>query len=264
IVVSERGVDPDRGETRRLADRLLRPLTDAYIGNSADVAEFIRSSHRIEAADPRVFEVGNGIDTGVFYPAPVKPGSGPIRLITASRLVASKRLDFAVEILRRLTRSREAELLVIGDGPERPHLEHLAQELPVRFVGHVSERLELADMLRGADVFLMTSETEGLPNAILEALSCGIPVVASDAPGVRNAAGVGVTLIDGDEDVWCRAILDAARRGRSSEPLGNNRVSSFDQVARRHLEVFHWALQRRQGEAIRRRKLGNSTFTEVL
>ncbi len=265
IVVSERGVDDLRTPTRRVADRVLAGSTDAYIGNSTDVTDFIRSAHRIDAQDPRVFEVGNGMDLDTFTPATRQtPGQRP-RLIMASRLVASKRVDMAIEVFRKLTNTADVEMVIVGDGPERDSLERQAAGLSITFLGHVSDRKALAESLRLADVFLMTSATEGLPNALLEALASGVPVVAANVPGIRSAAGPGVTLVDGSPDAWCHAILDAIRQGKPGVSLVGDRVSSFDAVAVRHLEVFNWALERSQDFGQKRRhQLGHPTSSEVL
>lgn len=265
VVVSERGVDDLRTPTRRIADRLLAHSTDAYIGNSPDVTDFIRSAHQIDAEDSRVFEVGNGMDFDIFTPGGQRDPGRKAQLITASRLVAGKRVDMAIEVFRKLSKTADVEMVIVGDGPERSSLEQQASGLPVSFLGHVSDRKALAESLKMADVFLMTSATEGLPNALLEALACGVPVVAADVPGIRSAAGPGVSLVGGDTDAWCHAILDVIRQGKPGASLVGKRVSSFDDVAVGHLAVFKWALEKSQDFGQKRRhQLVRPTSSEVL
>jgi glycosyltransferase involved in cell wall biosynthesis len=247
LVVSERGIDLRRQRALGAINRVLRPTTDAYIGNSTAVTDFIRSTHGVGAGDSRVFEIPNGLDTDIFHPNThsIRPNRGRVRLIGVGRLIRSKRFDLAVSLLPTLTSVIDAELVLVGDGPERTRLEQLARGLPVTFLGHVSDREELSDVLRSADILVMPSESEGYPNAVLEALACGLPVVAADIPGNRAAAGEGVRLVDDDADSWCRAIVDALQDGPVSVSRVAGRVLSFDQVALRHLDVFKMALDRR-------------------
>lgn len=246
VVVSERGIDPRSQRALGAINRMLRPMTDAYIGNSKAVTDFIRLTHGVGASDPRVVEIPNGLDTDIFHPNEhANRPDGRVRLIGVGRLIPSKRFDLAISLLPRLSVLIDAELVIVGDGPERARLEALAHGLPVSFLGHVSGRQELAEVLRGADVLVMPSESEGYPNAVLEALACGLPVVASDIPGIRAAAGVGVRLVDEGEESWCRAIVDTLHDGPLTGSRVAGRVLSFDQVALRHLDVFKMALDRR-------------------
>jgi glycosyltransferase involved in cell wall biosynthesis len=245
MVVSERGAD-DHRSLLQVVNRLLRGVTDAFIGNSPAVVDFLRRTSGISADDSRLAVIPNGLDGGVFHSAsrPSRHGGSPWRLVAVGRLIRSKRFDRAVWLLRRLRESHDAELVIVGDGPERRRLEILAQHQPVRFLGHVADRHALADALRASDVLLMPSMSEGYPNAVLEALACGTPVVASDIPGNRALAGAGVYLVDSDEELlWStRAALD---EGPLEPGLVAGRILSFDEVARRHLAVFEGALARR-------------------
>jgi alpha-1,6-mannosyltransferase len=153
----------------------------------------------------------------------------------------------AISVLADLVKAVDVELVIAGDGPERARLESLAEGVPVTFFGHVSDRSALADLLRSSDILVMPSASEGYPNAVLEALACGLPVVASDVPGIRAAAGVGVRLVDGNKsDAWCKAILEALTAPPVTSPQIADRILSFDEVARRHLDVFEAAIARRR------------------
>jgi glycosyltransferase involved in cell wall biosynthesis len=109
-------------------------------------------------------------------------GDGPL-LLTPARLVAWKGIDHSIRALRR---TQDVRLLVAGDGPAEPTLRALAQAEGiadrVTFVGRVS-REQLALYFRAADYTLLYSGYEGLSHTLLESLSAGTPVIASDKGG---------------------------------------------------------------------------------
>ena len=102
-------------------------------------------------------------------------------------LIPGKSVQTALYALSGLP--KEYKLTIIGDGPDKTALTSLATTLGldkrVCFVGHVSPK-KIPDWLNKADVFVMTSRSEGRPNAILEAMAAGLPIVGSDIPGIRE------------------------------------------------------------------------------
>ena len=247
LVISERGIEDHRQMATEVINRILRPATDGFIGNSTAVTDFIRQSHGVRTNDPRVVLIPNGLDPGVFHPIDEadSDSSRRQRIIGVGRLVPSKRFDMAISVLAHLVKVVDIELVIAGDGPERKRLEVLAEGLPVTFLGHLSDRRTLADTLRSCDILVMPSAREGYPNAILEALACGLPVVASNVPGIRAAAGVGVTLVDDSTEAWVNAIVEAFTAPPVTSSQIADRILSFDEVARRHLEAFVAAIARR-------------------
>jgi glycosyltransferase involved in cell wall biosynthesis len=170
-------------------------------------------------------------------------------LITVGRLIPSKRFEFAIDLLARMQSTYKIDLKVVGDGPERSRLEARARDLPVTFLGHISDREALANLLRVSDVLLMPSASEGQPNAILEALACGVPVVATDIPGHHGLVGPGVFLAGLDLDQWISQVDRALALRSLPEADVEDRLLSHDEVALRHLAVFEAAISRRQLQA---------------
>ena len=107
---------------------------------------------------------------------------GPVVLGVGS-LIERKDFPTLIQAFAHLKRSRYARLIVLGEGPERPRLEQLVSQLGldglVAMPGFVAN--PLAYMAK-ADVFALSSRIEGMPTAIIEALACGSPVVATDCP----------------------------------------------------------------------------------
>lgn len=122
-------------------------------------------------------------------PKKVPSKDGP-RLITLARMMPQKRLDVLLKAFSLLERP-DARLTILGDGPLRPALEKLARTLgienQVEMPGFVEDALPA---LRTADLFVLSSDYEGLPAAVIEALACNVPVVTTDSfPAARAMLG---------------------------------------------------------------------------
>ena len=132
-----------------------------------------------------------GIDLNHFRPADKEAAkarlgvSGPL-LLSVGALVPVKGQALAIAALAQLP---DASLVLAGDGPERARLEAVARELGVagrvRFAG-AAPHGELPALLAAADAMVLPSEREGLANAWLEALACGVPLVIPDVGGARE------------------------------------------------------------------------------
>lgn len=162
----------------------------------------------------RTYVVPNCIDTTPFGPGPPRADlveryrlRGRRVLLTLARLSAAERykgIDEIIEVLPALTQHvPDATYLVCGDGNDRPRLEAKARSLGlggrVVFTGYVPES-EKADHYRLADAFAMPGRGEGFGIVYLEAMACGIPVVASVADASREAVRDGALGFVADPD----------------------------------------------------------------
>jgi glycosyltransferase involved in cell wall biosynthesis len=156
------------------------------------------------------------------------PRSGPPTILTLARMMPQKRLDVLLVAFARVRR-RDCRLTILGDGPERPRLKALAESLGI------ADRIEMPGFaeqvlpwLRNADLFVLSSDYEGLPAAVFEALACNVPVVTTDCfEGARSlltdAAGSAV-VPRGDVNALALAIDDS---------LSNRtRITSLRDIAR--------------------------------
>jgi glycosyltransferase involved in cell wall biosynthesis len=122
------------------------------------------------------------------------PRDAPV-LGSAFRMSEEKRpllwIEAAAQVARR---DRRAHFVVYGDGPMRPDMQDLAHRLGIADRLHLpGPEDEVASCYKAMNVVMLTSRHEGLPNVLLEAQSLGIPVVAPDVGGVREAVWAGVT-----------------------------------------------------------------------
>jgi glycosyltransferase involved in cell wall biosynthesis len=252
VVVSERSVEDFRSVGHRALDRMLGRWTDEYIANSSDVADFVRRSHRVSRE--RVTVIGNGIDDRIFFPdLGGHDDEGPRTLGTVGRLIPEKGIDVLIAALPAVLEKRAVTLTVVGDGPERSSLEAAARGLPVSFAGQLSDPADVASFLRSLDVFVMPSRWEGLPNAVLEAQACGVPVVATDVSGMREALRGSSRLVRPERP---HELAAAILRALAERPSPAVRFDSFADVAAAHLRVFERAYARHAPL----RPLGSSTI----
>jgi glycosyltransferase involved in cell wall biosynthesis len=190
----------------------------------------------------RIFDIPNGVDTATFRPADdderralrdrLALPAGPL-LVYTGRLDPVKRLGVLV---RMLPAAPGCRLLLVGSGPDRARLESLAAETGVRdrvlFEGAVPS---VADHLRAADAFVTPSTAEGLSNALLEAMACGLPCLAAPASGVRSLLADGRGFVVEDERSWApsvRAIVAGSANGAGAHAAGYVRTHlSLDRTA---------------------------------
>jgi L-malate glycosyltransferase len=144
---------------------------------------------------PRDFPIDvvpNFVDTDRFSPGAAVSTTTPT-LVHVSNFRPLKRVDDVVHIFARVRAARPVRLRMVGDGPERPRIEAQIAALgltsDVEFLG---ERIDLPTVLRGAAAFLLPSETESFGLAALEAMACGLPVVASAVGGLPEV------ILDGE------------------------------------------------------------------
>lgn len=116
---------------------------------------------------------------------------------------------------------QQARLTIAGEGPERPRLEQQVQSLniaeKVTFAGRLTPE-QMAELYRSADVMLNTSRVDNMPNALLEAMSSGVPIVSTDAGGIPYMVEDGVTALLAPVGDW-QGIADAALRLLEEERL---------------------------------------------
>jgi glycosyltransferase involved in cell wall biosynthesis len=161
----------------------------------------------------RVVRVYNG--TSAIQRIPVERVEDEFRLLFVGRLAKIKDLGTLIRAVavaaERVPRLR---LDVVGDGPVRGELEALARELGaaqrVRFHG---QQMETARFFSGADVFAMSSVSEGLPMSLLQAMSLGLPAVLTDVGGMREVMDLsksGLLAPVGDATAMAEAIVRLA------------------------------------------------------
>jgi glycosyltransferase involved in cell wall biosynthesis len=200
--------------------RLLR-RADRVTVNSRAGSRYL--ADRVGVPADRIVLVPNAV---VPPPPAPKKQSGPPTVGFVGRLVELKRVDLLIDAFALVAeRSPEARLVILGDGPERTSLEARADGLGIRdrveFAGNVDD---VDKRLAGLDCLVLPSRSEGFPNAAMEAIAAGIPVIASPAGDVGEIVRPGETgfLLEEDTpralgDLVVRVLGDESFRARVRE-----------------------------------------------
>ena len=253
--------DPQRLQRRRFARQRLqqyRQHTDLFIEISNEIHVELDGLN-IPPASRRFLP--NGVDTKRFAPVNDKkrlrielglPEGGPLVIYTG-RLVAEKRLDQLVALWPSLP--SKCHLILLGDGPELDSLEARAAK-NVHFLGRKSDVLPY---LQAADIFVLPSATEGLSNALLEAMSVGLPVVATEVGGALDVIEDGVSglLVKPDMPNQLQEALSTLLENSDLRAqLGNKARAtmierySLNQIASAYLEIYRSLTQNTPADSL--------------
>jgi glycosyltransferase involved in cell wall biosynthesis len=156
-----------------------------------------------------VFIVRNRLDLHdfPFYPVP----NGPPHLLAVGRLYPEKRWDRLLKSLAVIaSRGLKFSLYHAGEGPLRARLESMARELGIEaFVRFIGLRHDIPALLKNATFLVHTSDDEGCPNVVMEAMACGRAVVATDAgdvPYLVEDGKTGFLVRRGDDDTLIESM----------------------------------------------------------
>jgi glycosyltransferase involved in cell wall biosynthesis len=218
VVITARGTDVNLLPEYRMPRRLVR-WAAAQAAGLITVSEALRE-RLLELGVPgsRIQVVRNGVDLELFAPRDRAAArrelgldaDGPV-VLSVGWLIPRKGHDLAI---RAVAAMPEVTLVIVGEGPEATSLQRLADQLGsserVRFLGSMPQE-QLARVYSAADVLLLASSREGLPNVVLEALACGTPVVASavwGTPEIVAAQAAGRLVQERTPAAFAAAIRD--------------------------------------------------------
>lgn len=226
-------------------NRMLTPITDAFIAVAESHGRFLAKNLKLDAS--RVVAIANGVDTERFAPIPdvaavrrdlgIGPTDPVVGIVAALRPEKNHELFLAMaqRVSRQLPSSR---FLIIGDGPCRDAIERRARDLEIAdralFLG---SRDDVPRLLAAMDVFALTSHIEANPVSILEAMSVGRPVVATNVGSIHEAveeSRTGHLVPPGNADQLANRVLQLLWNPLTRETMG---------AAARDAVVHRWSLE---------------------
>jgi glycosyltransferase involved in cell wall biosynthesis len=196
----------------------------------------------------KVFALPNVIDLQEFDEKSKKTDgrmiihSQKITIITVARLIRAKRIDRLLKVMSMLVPTEPGiEAIIVGDGPERESLEKYAEQLmlpkgTIRFTGKCDD---IPWILSQGDIFVLTSDDEGFPNVLLEAMAARLPIVTTTSGDCGQVVQEGLTgyLVDFDDlESMAERILSLARSPSLRRDLGAaGRKRAEEVYTREHL-----------------------------
>lgn len=220
------------------------------------VSEAVKGQAVRLGAEPNdVSVVPNGVDLHEFKPNEERGSDGAKRIACVGRLIPNKGVQFLVEASPSVLSSHpDAEFIIVGDGPMRDRLVGMAERLGVkhafRFMGTVPS---VSDVLRECRIFVRPSLTEGMPLTVLEAMACGLPVVASRISGTPEVVldgETGILVEAGSVGQIAVAITKLLSDGNGATRMGGNGLRlvrerySWDRAADLVLRVYEGILKK--------------------
>jgi glycosyltransferase involved in cell wall biosynthesis len=257
VVVSER-VDPRHSPIGRIRERLRRclyPKAAAVVVQTDVVREWMTGALRLDM----VRVIPNPVESPKDPPAriPGLPAEGRF-VLGMGRLTRQKGFDLLLHAFARCAVDHgEWWLLLLGDGEERAELLKLGEQLGLTDrLKLLGRRQQPAGILKRGDLFVLPSRFEGFPNALLEAMACGLPAVAADCPsgpaGIIRSGENGVLVPVEDVDALAgamhRLMGDAAERERLGQAgLEVLERFSLEKIVGQWEELLRECTRRRRG-----------------
>lgn len=229
-------------ETMKRADRVIVSVDDAL----NYLPEFVRSKSTT---------ICHGVDTRFFHPKKPKESNPEFRVTYLGRLAPEKGVSGAIRAISLMRREVSNVLFqVAGDGPQRAELELLARSEAsgnsVRFIGEIFGS-RVPELLRDSDVLICPSIADASPTVLMQAMACGVPIVATNVggiPEVLDYGRYGLLVSPNNPKELCEALVKLHKSPELAEKLGKRgrleveRNYDWEVIARRVLEVYQECL----------------------
>ena len=216
---------------------------DSLVVFSQTMAEFV---HGVNPNQPTTV-ISNGVDIDWFTPEGdrINPGlNKPLVLCVASlNRRDHKRVELAIRAVARL---QQASLLLCGDGPDRAYFQALGEELlgSNRFGIKTFPFNQMPEVYRCADIFTLPSIDEPFGQAYIQAMACGLPVVATDDEIRRDIVGNAGILCDVTQiDVYADALTQVLNSNLQAAARENARRFSWDAIAKSYRDLIVQTIQ---------------------
>lgn len=254
LLISEHwsGYLPEDGNYK---GRLLKYFTRRAVKRATHitaVSERMIEAMRAHGLENRYSLLPNVVDTALFRPGTTASRSG-LRLLHVSMLVdREKNISGMLHVMEKLKNETGIRLDIVGDGPERAALEKMAEQSGLLgktvFFHGFADAAAVAAQMQQADALLLFSHFEGMPVTIIEAQSCGLPVIATRTGAIPQMVGEtqGILVSCGDEPALAGAILEM-----------KNKQGQFDREAIRSHAIAHYSMDA-VGERL------NELYTSIL
>jgi len=253
ILITHRGTGLARVALLRGLERLTSRRMH-FVANSRACARVV--AERLGLAPERFHVVYNGIDLKAYGPAPGDPllrtelgiPADQKVIVMVGRLSPPKNYPMLFRVARRCQGVLPVHFVIVGHGELEAELQGQVKEMGLEGIVHfLGLRRDVPRILSGADLFCFTSLREGFPNALLEAMASGLPVVTTDFPGADELVEDGVSgmIVNREDDQAAYAAIRSLladenlrlRLGAAAHRVAEDRFS-MERMVDRTLELY--------------------------
>ncbi|GAB5400445.1 MAG: hypothetical protein Aureis2KO_20300 [Aureisphaera sp.] len=227
FITTFHGVDIREGlkpENKGIYNKLFR-----HVDGIISISNYnTRALKEMGAVDSKLVSLPNGIDTAYFSPS-MEVNEEGIHILSVGRLMKVKGYDVAISAFKMVCEQYHEQALtlhLVGDGPLQASLVELTKQLQIedRVVFHGWQPSKvIKELYQKADLYLLSSRGEALPTVLLEAQSCGLPVVATDVGSVRDMIPKeNCIVIPENTEALANGILQMLSQRENWEKIGSD------------------------------------------
>lgn len=225
--------------------RLMKPFIHHFIALSYDIKKYLMN--KIKIPEDQISLIYNGVDTHKFKPMYGGPNLAKhvrsnVSFVSIGRIQKVKNFPMLISAAKILLDKLKDKNIksnfsvhIIGDGPELLHCKNLASHFGVvEFIKFYGHQENISEILNELDVFILPSLVEGISNTILEAKSCGLPVIATDVGGNSEIINLhdeqdGILVPSSNPKVLADAMLQFIENSELINQMGKNaRISAIN------------------------------------
>lgn len=187
-----------------------------FLKGTATVAMSGKSAQDVAKRGAKVVQIPHGIDTSLFKPGNLKKPS-KFTLLYVGRMIKEKGLIDMLELSKEL---KNMQFIFVGSGP----LEQSVKKYPVKFLGQVNGKKELVKIYNGAHIFVLNTWEERYGLVLLEAMSCGLPVISTSCIGPKEIVfngKNGLIIPVRDKKALKKAILYFYKNRKKAKSMGD-------------------------------------------
>ena len=178
---------------KKVVDGFIYRMAYRVLAVSHEIKEIVIKTYSLNEHKVQVLKNGIFFEDSSVAPVELKNefpmSENKLKLIAVGRLVTLKGFDVLVRALDEVVNQNVHDflVLVVGEGEERLRLEKLIRDLKLgSYIKLIGLRYDVIALMKSSDLFVMPSLYEGLSIAMIEAMACGLPIIASAAPGIKN------------------------------------------------------------------------------
>ena len=241
-IISLRGSDvPGQHARLQLDYKILAPSFRAIWKNASALvacSEGLKERALLFMPSVSIDVIPNGVELDRYFPAETAEKSKVLRLLTVGRLSVTKRIELLIDTVEILHRTAcKLRLTVVGGGQMERQLRKIVTERELGGVIKITGRMyseKMPEVYRRNDIFISASMQEGMSNAMLEAMSSGLPIVTTRCEGLAE-------LIDGNGLIVEHDNIEEIAKAVKRLTDDNELYKRMSTAARKQAEKFDWA-----------------------